>query len=157
MTVLIRLIYLKIFWNCIFSFSCKYWTLYIIYNDIRHQTIYATSAYHHWCCEFGSRSGRGIQHYVIKFVSALATGRWFSPGPQVSSSNKTYRHDITEIVLKVALNTIKPKPISRVWPSWHSLLFLSTFVQRPTSIGNLWLDVLNLQKVNLFLSFKMSK
>jgi hypothetical protein len=29
-----------------------------------------------------------------------------------------------------------------------------TFVQRPTSIGNLWLDVLNLQKVNLFLSFK---
>jgi hypothetical protein len=24
-----------------------------------------------WCCEFESRSGRGVQHYVIKFVSDL--------------------------------------------------------------------------------------
>jgi hypothetical protein len=32
-------------------------------------TTYAISAYHHWCCEFESRSGRGVQHYVIKFVS----------------------------------------------------------------------------------------
>jgi len=31
------------------------------------------------------------------------TGRWFSP---VSSTNKTYRHDITEILLKLVLNTI---------------------------------------------------
>jgi hypothetical protein len=41
----------------------------------------------------------------------LATGwsrRWFSPGPPVSSTNKTDRHDITEILMKVALNTIKP-------------------------------------------------
>jgi hypothetical protein len=36
----------------------------------------------------------------------LATGRWFSPGTPVSSINKTDRHDITEILLKVALNTI---------------------------------------------------
>jgi hypothetical protein len=28
-------------------------------------------AYHHWCCEFEFRSGRGVQHYVIKFVSDL--------------------------------------------------------------------------------------
>ena len=34
-------------------------------------TTYAISAYHHWCCEFESRSGRGVQHYVIKFVSDL--------------------------------------------------------------------------------------
>jgi hypothetical protein len=32
-------------------------------------TTYAISAYHNWCCEFESRSGRGVQHYVIKFVS----------------------------------------------------------------------------------------
>jgi hypothetical protein len=32
---------------------------------------YATSAYHHWCCEFESRSGRDVQHYVLKFVSDL--------------------------------------------------------------------------------------
>ena len=55
--------------------------------------------------EFESRSGRGAQYYVIKFVSDLR--RWFSPGPPVSSTNKTDRHDITEIMLKVALSTIK--------------------------------------------------
>jgi hypothetical protein len=34
-------------------------------------------------------------------------GRWFSLGTPVSSTNKTDRHDITEISLKVVLNTIK--------------------------------------------------
>jgi hypothetical protein len=34
-------------------------------------------------------------------------GLWFSPGPPVSSTNKSERHNITEILLKVALNTIK--------------------------------------------------
>jgi hypothetical protein len=38
-----------------------------------------------------------------KVCQWLATGRWFSP---VSSTNKTNRHDIAEILLKVALNTI---------------------------------------------------
>ena len=33
----------------------------------------------------------------------------FSPGPPVSSTNKSNRHDITEILLKVTLNTIKLK------------------------------------------------
>ena len=42
-----------------------------------------------------------------KVCQWLVTGRWFSPGPLVSSTNKTDRHDITEILLKVALNTIK--------------------------------------------------
>jgi hypothetical protein len=60
-----------------------------------------------------------IQHYVIKFVSALrqvggflyttlcdkvcqclATGWWFSLVTPVSSINNTERHDITEILLK---------------------------------------------------------
>jgi hypothetical protein len=44
-----------------------------------------------------------IQHKVCQW---LATGRWFSPGTPVSSTNKTDRHDITEILLKMALNTI---------------------------------------------------
>jgi hypothetical protein len=34
-------------------------------------TTYAISAYHHWCYEFESRSGRGVHHYVIKCVSDL--------------------------------------------------------------------------------------
>jgi hypothetical protein len=33
-------------------------------------------------------------------------GRWFSPGTLVSSTNKTDRHDIADILLEVALNTI---------------------------------------------------
>jgi len=35
------------------------------------RTTYAISVYHHWCCEFKSQSGRGVLHYVIKFVSDL--------------------------------------------------------------------------------------
>jgi hypothetical protein len=42
-----------------------------------------------------------------KVCQWLATGRWFSSGPPVSSTNKTGRHDITEILLKEALNIIK--------------------------------------------------
>jgi len=37
----------------------------------------------------------------------LAHGRWFSPGTPAYSSTKTGRHDMIEILLKVALNTIK--------------------------------------------------
>ena len=45
------------------------------------------------------------------FVSDLiARGRWFSPGTWVSFTNKTDRHDITEILFKVALNTIILNP-----------------------------------------------
>ena len=63
-------------WNC-FSF------LFITHADIlwmkgrrncmvvEFTTTYAISAYHHWCCEFESQSGRGTQHYVIKFISDL--------------------------------------------------------------------------------------
>ena len=42
-----------------------------------------------------------------KVCQWLAIGQWFSSGPPVFSTNKTDRHDITEILLKVALNTIK--------------------------------------------------
>jgi hypothetical protein len=40
---------------------------------------------------------------------------WFSSGRPVSSTNKTDRHDITEILLKVALNTIKQKIIRQMF------------------------------------------
>jgi hypothetical protein len=35
----------------------------------------------------------------------LAHGWWFSPGTPASSTTKTGRHDIAEILLKVALST----------------------------------------------------
>jgi hypothetical protein len=40
-----------------------------------------------------------------KIYQLLAHGRWFSPGIPASSTTKTGRHDIAEILLKVALNT----------------------------------------------------
>jgi hypothetical protein len=43
---------------------------------------------------------------VIKVGQLLVTGQCFSPGTPVSSINKTDCHDIAEILLKVALNTI---------------------------------------------------
>jgi hypothetical protein len=40
-----------------------------------------------------------------KVYQSLAHDRWFSPGTLASSTTKTGRHDIAEILLK-ALNTI---------------------------------------------------
>jgi len=34
------------------------------------------------------------------------TGQWFSPGTPASFTNETDRHDITEILLKVVIDTI---------------------------------------------------
>jgi hypothetical protein len=50
-----------------------------------------------------------IQHNVIKFVIDLRLVVFFSPGTPVSSTNKTDRHNITDILVKAALNTIKHK------------------------------------------------
>jgi hypothetical protein len=47
-----------------------------------------------------------IQDYV--------TGQWFSPGTPVSSINKSYSHDITELLLKVALNIITSNTIFNI-------------------------------------------
>jgi hypothetical protein len=40
---------------------------------VGYATAYAISAYHHWSCDFESRSGDvySIQHYVIKLVNEL--------------------------------------------------------------------------------------
>ena len=40
-----------------------------------------------------------------KVYQLLAQGRWFSPSTTAPSTTKTGRHDIAEILLKVALNT----------------------------------------------------
>ena len=41
-----------------------------------------------------------------KVCQLFATGRWFSTGTPISSTDKIDRQDITEILLKVVLNTI---------------------------------------------------
>ena len=45
---------------------------------------------------------------ILESIRECVKGRWFFPSSQVSSINETDRNDITEILLKVALNTIKP-------------------------------------------------
>ena len=45
----------------------------------------------------------------------LAHGQWFFPGTPASSTTKTGRHDVAEILLKVALNTINQKSINQVY------------------------------------------
>ena len=70
-------------------------------------TTYAVSAYHHESCEFESHSWWGVHDTTLcdKICQWLAIGRWFSLGTPFSSINKTDSHDITEILLKVVLNT----------------------------------------------------
>jgi hypothetical protein len=47
-----------------------------------------------------------------KVYQLLAHGRWFSPGTPASSTTKTGRHDIAEILLKVALKHQKSNQIN---------------------------------------------
>ena len=69
---------------------------------------YAISAYHHWSCEFEFHSWWCVLYTTLcdKACQWLATGRWLSQGTPVPSTNKANHHEITEILLKVVLNTI---------------------------------------------------
>jgi hypothetical protein len=51
---------------------------------------------------------RGILDTTLsdKVCQCLTAAQWFSPGTPVSPTNNTDCHEITEILLKVALNTI---------------------------------------------------
>jgi hypothetical protein len=58
----------------------------------------------------------------------LAHGRWFSPGTPVSSTTKTDRPDIAEILLKVALTTknqIMLAPYVSIWYARVECTFFS--------------------------------
>ena len=70
-------------------------------------TTCAISVYHRKRCELESRSRQGVHGTTlcVKVCQWFASGRWFSPD----------RHDITEILLKVALNTINQNLERRVY------------------------------------------
>jgi hypothetical protein len=57
----------------------------------------------------------------------LAAGRWFSPGILVSSTNEIDRHDVTERLLKVALNTITQTYYISFW--WWTYYYDLNFPQ----------------------------
>ena len=73
---------------------------------------------------------RGMLNVTLfdKVCQQLAAGRWFSPGSLVSSTKKiTYCHDITEILLKVALNTIN-QPTTNVFPIFTSSIYWNQLI-----------------------------
>ena len=71
-------------------------------------TTCAISAYHHSSYKFKPSSWRGVFDTTLcdKVCQRFAADLWFSQSTPLSSTNKTDRHDITEILLKVASNTI---------------------------------------------------
>jgi hypothetical protein len=75
-------------------------------------TTCAISVYHHYICEFEPRLWRGELDTILcdMVCQWLATGPWFTLGSPVSSTNKTDCHDMAEMLLKVALNTITITP-----------------------------------------------
>jgi hypothetical protein len=75
-----------------------------------------------------------IQHFVIKFCQWFAIGRWFSPGTPVSCTNKTDRYHITELLLKVALNTINLSKASFLGPHVSYALCYSRIEQQDAEI-----------------------
>ena len=79
-------------------------------------TTYAISAYHHLCLWVRILFRTRCRTLCDKVCQSLATGRWFSPGPRVSFTNKTDCHDITKILFKVALNTIKQTKQTNIIP-----------------------------------------
>jgi hypothetical protein len=52
------------------------------------------------------------KHNKVIVYQLLAHGRWFSPSTPASSTSKTGRHDIAEMLLKVALKHQKSNQIT---------------------------------------------
>ena len=103
-------------------------------------TTCAISTYHHWCSEFEPRSRRGVLDTTLcdNVCQWLAAGRWFSPGTLVSFTNKTDHHDITEILLKVAVNTINSNQIfnNNNYFLCHARVVSSSRVQHDTTTAS---------------------
>jgi len=79
--------------------------------------------------------------YNIMWWSFSVTGLWFSPGTPVSSTNKIYHHNITEILLKVVLNTINQtnKNIKQI--KITCVLQINFLKQRCLKICQKWTDL----------------
>ena len=75
-----------------------------------------------------------------KMYQLLANGRWFSPGTPASSTTKTGRHDIAEILLKVALDTINQIKSNQMSPT---VLFIVLYYECVCIGSNLNLGLFN--------------
>ena len=96
-------------WGCLDHMDCCscHSTFFILHSEgspgrdrmvVRCTTTYDISAYHR--CEFETRPWGGVLDETIcnKVCQRLAAGRWFFPGPLVSSTSKTDRHHKAEIL-----------------------------------------------------------
>ena len=108
------------------------------------ETPRAINTYHHWSCEFESRSWRCVLDTTLcdQVCQRLPTGRWFS---QVSSTNDTDSLHITEIWLKVTLNTINQTTFSQSLFFVYHFLVSFTCVLCCLLIDSFWLPLWNLQ------------
>ena len=74
-----------------------------------------------WVCAQLCKLQKGCTRLAAasdKIYQLLAHGQWFSPGTPASSTTKTGRHDIAEILLKAVLNTKNHKIKSLYgWPT----------------------------------------
>ena len=79
------------------------WVVGLPYNS--YKPITNTAWVRAWLCTLQKGCTR-LAATSDKVCKLFAHGRWFSTGTPASSTTKTGRHDIAEILLKVALNTI---------------------------------------------------
>ena len=86
---------------------------------------------------------------MLALYLCLTIGWWLSSGIPVSSTNKTDRHDITEILLKVALNIINQAK--------HILMSSYEHISKKLSAAviTLKVDLSLLFKPILFVSYRM--
>jgi hypothetical protein len=82
-----------------------------------------------------------------KVCQWLTTGRLFSLGALVSSTNKTDRHNITEILLKVALNTITLTRTYCVW-MWKKVKNIFKLLISVINLHEKEIDRIFIQKFN---------
>ena len=81
----------------------------------------------HQNCELEFHPWRGVLDTLYdKVCQWLVTGRLFSLGTSVSSTNKTNRHYITDILLKGTLCNITPRPLIILYSLSTTLFVIDT-------------------------------
>jgi hypothetical protein len=104
--------------------TCLHFTFHICYTTCSHFTfvtlhVHISHLLHHMftfhICNTTCSHFTFVTFHIIIAMLWLATGRWFSPGTPVFSTNKTDRHDITEILLKLVLKVTGHWYVTFTW------------------------------------------
>ena len=100
---------------CIFSISSS--TQYYVCKGLSWSWSYCSWIYHYLCDGITNNGVSSNPDVTLcdKVCQWLVSGRWFSLGSSVSSTNKIDRHNITEVLLKVALNTTVSPVFEMYW------------------------------------------